>query len=73
MTTDMLRLAPEGLLESYREIANATLAGGCVPDSWKREVIFPIEKIEGAAKIEKHRPIMLIGACRKACTGIPFS
>ena len=32
--------------------------------------MFPIEKIEGATRIEKHRPIMLIEACRKACTGI---
>ncbi len=70
VTTDMLRLAPAGLLESYREIANAALAGGCIPDSWKREVMFPIEKIEGTIRIEKHRPIMLIEACRKACTGI---
>ena len=30
----------------------------------------PIEKIEGAVKIEKHRPIVLIGACGEACTGI---
>ena len=32
--------------------------------------MFLIEKIEGVVKIEKHRPIMLIDACRKACTGI---
>ena len=32
--------------------------------------MFPIGKIEGVVKIEKHRPIMLIEACRKACTGI---
>ena len=32
--------------------------------------MFPIEKIEGTVKIEKHRTIMLIEACRKACTGI---
>ena len=70
VTTDMLRLAPAGLLASYLEIANAALAGGSIPDSWKREVMFPIEKIEGTVKIEKHRPIMLIEACRKACTGI---
>ena len=70
MTTDMLRLALESLLKSYIDIANATLVGGCVPGSWKREVMFPVEKIEGTAKIEKHRPIMLIAACRKACTWI---
>ena len=70
VTTDMLRLAPAGLFESYRDIANATLAGGCIPDSWEREVMFPIEKIEEAAKIEKHRPIMLTEADRNACTGI---
>ena len=29
----MLRLAPEGVLKSYRDIANATLQGGCIPDS----------------------------------------
>ena len=69
MTTGVLRLAPEGLLESYREIANATIGGGRVPDSRKREVIFPIETIEGTVKIEKHRPIMLIETCSKACTG----
>ena len=51
-TTDMLRLAPPGLLGSYRDIANAALAGGCIPDSWKREFIFPIEKIEGTVRIE---------------------
>ncbi len=70
VTTDMLRLAPADVLESYREIANEALNGGCVPDSWKREVMFPTEKIAGRIWIEKHRPIMLIEACRKACTGI---
>ena len=44
--------------------------GGCVPDSWKWEVMFPIEKKnEGTVRIKKHRPIMLIEAYRKACTG----
>ena len=62
VTIDMLRLAPDGLLKSYLDIANAALAGGCVPDSRKREGMFPIEKIEGTVKIEKHRPIMLIEA-----------
>ena len=70
VTADMLRLVPEYLLESHSEITNAALAGGCVPVSWKLEVMFPIEKIEGAVKIEKHRPIMLIEVCRKAYTGI---
>ena len=70
VTTDMLRFAPFGLLGFYRDITNAALAGGCVPDSWKREVMIPIEKIEEMVRIEKHRPIMLIEACRKACTGI---
>ena len=32
--------------------------------------MFPIEKIEGTVRIENHRPIMLIEACTKACTGI---
>ena len=32
--------------------------------------MFPIGKIGGTVKIEKHRHIMPIGACRKACTGI---
>ena len=59
-----------GLLGSYRDIANAALAGGCIPDSWKRGVIFPIENIEGVVMIEKHRPIMLIAACKKAYIGI---
>ena len=45
VTADMLRLAPPGLLGFYRDIANAALAGGCIPDSWKREVMFPIDKI----------------------------
>ena len=36
VTTDMLRLAPAGLLGSYLDIANATLSGGCIPDPWKR-------------------------------------
>ena len=40
----MLRLPPPGLLDSDWDIANAALAGGCIPDSWKREVMFPIEK-----------------------------
>ena len=31
VTTDMPRLAPNSLLKSYLDIANATLAGGCVP------------------------------------------
>ena len=66
----MSRLTPAGLLESYMDIANAALTGGCIPDSWKREAMLPIEKIEGVVKIEKHRPIMLIKACRKAYTGI---
>ena len=70
VTTNMFRLAPAGLLESYREIVNAALSGGCMPGSWKREVMFPIEKIEGTLKIEKHRSIMLIEACRKGCMGI---
>ena len=70
VTTDMLGLAPPGLLGSYRDIANAALAVGCVPGSWKREVMFPIEKIEGTVRIEKHRPIMLIEACRNAYTGV---
>ena len=52
------------------KLPNATLAGWCVSGSWKREAMFPIERIEGTVKIEKHRPIMLIGACREACTGI---
>ena len=69
-TADMPRLAPVGLLDSYRDIANAALTGGCAPDSWKREVMFPIEKVEGAVRIEKYRPIMIVEAYRKACTGI---
>ena len=32
--------------------------------------MFPAEKIAGKEKVEKHRPIMLIEACRKACTSI---
>ena len=55
---------------SLPKIANAALKGTCVPDSWKREVMFPVEKIEGTIQIEKHRPIMLIEAYRKARTGI---
>ena len=51
ITTDMMRLAPPGLLGSYRDIANAALARGCIPDSWKREVICPIEKSEGAVRV----------------------
>ena len=70
VTTDMLRLATDGLLKSYLDIANAALAGGCVPDSWKQEVMSPTEKIEGTVSIEKHHPIILIETCRKACTGI---
>ena len=70
VTTDMLRKAPTGLLESYRDIANAAPGGGCVPDSWKRRVMSPIENIEGTVKIEKDRHIMLIEACREACIGI---
>ena len=70
VTTDMLRLAPENLLKPYLDIANAALAGGCVPGSWKREIMFPIEKIGGTVKIEKHSPIMLIEASKKACIGI---
>ena len=69
VTADMLRLVPPGLLDSYRDIANAALAGGCIPDSWKREVMFPIEKIEGTVRIEKLRPIMLIEACKKSSIG----
>ena len=45
VTIDMLRLHPGGVLESYRDIANATLQGGCIPDSWKREIMFPIKKV----------------------------
>ena len=58
------------MLESHRDIANATLQGGCVSGSWKREIMFPIENVEGTEKIERHRPIMLIEAYRNACTGI---
>ena len=65
----MLRLAPGGVLDSYRDIANAALQGGCVPNSWKREVMFPTEKVAGTENIEEHRPIMIIEACRKAYTG----
>ena len=63
-------IGPEGVLESYRDTANATLKGGCIPDSWKLEIIFPIEKVEGTEKVEKHRPTMLTDACRKAYTVI---
>lgn len=49
----MLRLAPKGVLESCRDIANATLQGDCTPGSWKREVMFPIEKFEGTGKMKK--------------------
>ena len=70
VTTDMLRLAQKDVLELHRDIANAALQGDCVPDSWKREVMFPTEKVAGAEKIDKHRPIMLIEACRKACTWV---
>ena len=70
VTTDMLRLAPGDVLESYRDIANATLQGGCIPCPRKREVMFPTNKVEGTRNIEKHRPIILTKACRKARTGI---
>ena len=33
VTTDMLGLAPPGLFDSHRDIANAALAGGCIPGS----------------------------------------
>ena len=36
----------------------------------EKDFVFSIEKTEGAVRIEKHRIIMLIEACRKACTGI---
>ena len=52
VTTDMLRLAHDDVLESYRDIANATLQGGCIPDTWKGEIMFPAEKIAGTEKFE---------------------
>ena len=68
---DMLRLAPEGVLESHRDIAKSTLQPwGRIPGSWKREIMFPIGKAEGTETIEKHWPVMLIEARRGACTGI---
>ena len=51
---DILRLASDGVLESYLDIANAALQGSCIPDSWKREIMPPIEKVEGTEKVEKH-------------------
>ena len=47
VTADMLRLALEGVLEAYRDIANAALQGGCAPDSWKRGIMLPIENGKG--------------------------
>ena len=66
----MLILVPRGVLESYRDIANATLQVRYIPDSWKREIMFLTEEIEGTEKVEKHRPIMPIEVCRKARTKI---
>ena len=33
VTTDMLMLAPAGLLNAYRDITNAAMTGGYIPDS----------------------------------------
>ena len=50
VTADVLRLVPGDLLDSYRDIANAALQGACIPDSWKREVMSPTEKVAGTKK-----------------------
>ena len=69
ITTDMLALASEEMLVEYLVIINRIISGGPIPEYWKKEVMFPTEKIPGTIKIEKHRPIMLLEVLRKACTG----
>ena len=68
-TTYMIRLTQGDVLESYSDISNAALQGGCIPDSWKRGIKFPTDKVEGTEKVGKYRPIMVVEACRKARTG----
>jgi hypothetical protein len=69
ISVGLLRLLPDGHLESLCHIMNLALDWGCLPASFNEGLIFPIPK-KGEFTVSNSRPITLLEAHLKLLTGI---